>query len=47
VLCDQLASALVPAPEARQALLEEADVEHRLRRLLAELSTLLKQLKDG
>ena len=47
VLCDQIASALVPAPEARQALLEEADVERRLRRLLTELSALLKQLKDG
>ncbi|HEU5189734.1 MAG TPA: LON peptidase substrate-binding domain-containing protein [Methylomirabilota bacterium] len=47
VLCDQIASALVPVPEARQALLEEADVERRLRRLLTELSTLLKQLKDG
>ena len=47
VLCDQLASALIPVPETRQALLEEADVERRLRRLLAELSALLKQLKDG
>ena len=47
VLCDQIASALIPAPDARQALLEEADVERRLRRLLAELSALLKQLTDG
>ncbi len=47
VLCDQLASALIPVPETRQALLEEADVERRLRRLLTELSALLKQLKDG
>ena len=47
VLCDQIASALIPVPETRQALLEEADVERRLRRLLAELSALLKQLKDG
>jgi Lon protease-like protein len=47
VLCDQVASALIPVPETRQALLEEADVERRLRRLLAELSGLLKQLKDG
>jgi uncharacterized protein len=47
VLCDQIASALIPIPAARQALLEEADVEHRLRRLVAELSALLKQLQDG
>jgi uncharacterized protein len=47
VLCDQVASALIPASAARQALLEEADVEQRLRRLLAELSALLKQLQDG
>jgi Lon protease-like protein len=47
VLCDQIASALIPIPAARQALLEEADVEQRLRRLVAELSALLKQLQDG
>src|SRR5262249_42657551 len=47
VLCDQIASALIPVPGVQQALLEEADVERRLRRLLAELSALLKQLKDG
>ena len=45
VLCDQLASAVVPSPAARQALLEELDVERRLRRLLAELQELLQQLK--
>ena len=45
VLCDQLASAVVPSPAARQALLEELDVERRLRRLLAELQDLLQQLK--
>jgi uncharacterized protein len=47
VLCDQVASALIPVPAARQALLEEVDVEQRLRRLVAELSALLKQLQDG
>ncbi|HZV94764.1 MAG TPA: LON peptidase substrate-binding domain-containing protein [Candidatus Nitrosocosmicus sp.] len=45
VLCDQVASAVVPSPAARQALLEELDVERRLRRLLAELQDLLQQLK--
>jgi len=45
VLCDQVASALIPSPAARQALLEELDVERRLRRLLAELQDLLQQLK--
>lgn len=47
VLCDQVASALIPTPDVRQILLEEINVERRLQRLLAELSTLLKQLKDG
>jgi Lon protease-like protein len=45
VLCDQVASAVVPSPAARQALLEELDVERRLRRLLVELQALLQQLK--
>lgn len=45
VLCDQVASALIPSPAARQALLEEVDVERRLRRLLVELQDLLQQLK--
>ena len=45
VLCDQVASAVIPSPAARQALLEELDVERRLRRLLAELEDLLQQLK--
>ena len=45
VLCDQVASALIPSPAARQALLEELDVERRLRRLLVELQDLLQQLK--
>jgi Lon protease-like protein len=44
-LCDQVASAVVPSPAARQALLAELDVERRLRRLLAELEDLLQQLK--
>jgi Lon protease-like protein len=47
MLCDQVAAAVIPTPAARQALLEEVDVERRLRRLLEELSSLLKQLKDG
>jgi hypothetical protein len=47
MLCDQVASALIPTPAVRQALLEEVDVERRLRRLLNELSALLKQLQDG
>lgn len=46
VLADQVASALIPAPAVRQALIEETNVERRLRRLLAEMSTLLKQLRD-
>lgn len=44
-LCDQVASAVIPSPAARQALLAELDVERRLRRLLAELEDLLQQLK--
>jgi ATP-dependent Lon protease len=47
MLCDQVAAAVIPTPDARQALLEEVDVEQRLRRLLAELASLLKQLQDG
>ncbi len=47
VLCDQVASALIPTPAVRQALLEEMNVERRLRRLLAELSRLLTQLRNG
>lgn len=45
ILCDQVASAVIPSPAVRQALLEELDVERRLRRLLAELEDLLQQLK--
>ena len=43
-LCDQVASALVPTPATRQALLEELDVERRLERLTAALDDLLSQL---
>jgi len=43
-LCDQLASAVVPTPAVRQALLEELDVERRLQRLAAALDDLLRQL---
>jgi Lon protease-like protein len=43
-LCDQVASALVPAPAIRQALLEELDVERRLERLTLALDDLLSQL---
>jgi Lon protease-like protein len=43
-LCDQVASALVPGPAVRQALLEELDVERRLERLSAALDDLLRQL---
>jgi Lon protease-like protein len=45
ILCDQVASAVIPSPAVRQALLEELDVERRLRRLLAELENLLQHLK--
>lgn len=43
-LCDQVASALIPTPTTRQALLEELDVERRLERLAAALDDLLSQL---
>ena len=43
-LCDQVASALIPTPAIRQALLEEVDVERRLERLAAALDDLLSQL---
>ena len=43
-LCDQVASALVPAPAVRQALLEELHVERRLERLVGALDDLLSQL---
>ncbi len=40
-LCDQVASAMVPTPAVRQALLEELNVERRLERLVAALDDLL------
>ena len=43
-LCDQVASALVPAPAVRQALLEELHVARRLERLASALDDLLSQL---
>jgi uncharacterized protein len=43
-LCDQVASALIPASTTRQALLEELDVERRLEQLAGALDTLLSQL---
>jgi Lon protease-like protein len=45
-LCDQVASALVPTPTTRQALLEELDVERRLERLATALDALLSQLTE-
>jgi len=47
VLADQIASALIPSPALRQRLLEEADVERRLRLLLASLDRLLERLDKG
>jgi uncharacterized protein len=43
-LCDQVASAVLPAPSVRQELLEELDVERRLARLTVALDRLLRQL---
>ncbi len=43
-LCDQVASAVLPGPTVRQALLEELDVERRLERLSVALDDLLRQL---
>lgn len=43
-LCDQVASALVPSPAMRQALLEDLDVERRLERLATALDELLSHL---
>jgi len=47
VLADQIASALISSPALRQRLLEETDVERRLRLLLAALDRLLGQLDEG
>lgn len=46
-LCDQVASAVIPRPAVRQALLEELDVRRRLERLDAELDDLLTRLTGG
>jgi len=46
-LGDQVASAMLPDPSARQALLEELDVERRLERLTAALDELLDQITRG
>ena len=43
-LCDQVASAVLPAPSVRQELLAELDVERRLERLTVALDRLLRQL---
>jgi hypothetical protein len=43
-LCDQVASAMLPSAGVRQALLEELDIERRLRRLTVALDDLLRQL---
>jgi len=43
-LCDQVASAVLPGPAVRQALLAELDVERRLQRLTVALDDLLRQL---
>ena len=46
-LADQVASAVIPDPAVREALLEELDVERRLERLMTALDDLLKQLSGG
>jgi uncharacterized protein len=46
-LCDQVASALVPTPATRQALLEELNVERRLERLVTALDDLLSRIGGG
>ena len=46
-LGDQIASAVLPDPAVRQALLEELDVGRRLERLAAALDDLFKQLTQG
>jgi len=44
VVCDRIASAVIPEADVRQALLEELDVERRLSRLAEALDTLYTQL---
>jgi hypothetical protein len=46
-LGDQVASAVLPDVSVRQSLLEELDVERRLKRLQGALDDLLKQLSGG
>ena len=46
-LCDQVASAVIPRPAVRQALLEELDVRRRLERLSAALDDLFTRLTGG
>ena len=46
-LGDQVASAMLPDPSVRQALLEELDVGRRLDRLAAALDDLLRQITQG
>ena len=46
-LADQVASAVLPDASVRQTLLEELDVERRLKRLRSALDDLLKQLSGG
>ena len=46
-LGDQVASAVIPDPALRQALLEELDVEKRLRRLGDALDDLFQRLSRG
>jgi Lon protease-like protein len=46
-LCDQVASTVVPARRLREALLEELDVERRLRRVTTILDGLLERLARG
>jgi hypothetical protein len=44
-VCDRIASAIIPDPAARQALLEEVDVERRLSRLAEALDDLHTRLR--
>ena len=43
-VCDRIASAIIPEAVARQALLEEVDVERRLSKLAEALDDLHTQL---
>jgi Lon protease-like protein len=46
-LCDQVAAAVIPRTQLRQALLEELDVERRLERLAEALDELVERLSGG